>query len=653
MANKIPKTLRELNIALRKEDRNFKGVRNALSEANKGEVAEMERLIELTERVYKLDKDRLQALKLIESNTNKNNKTALSALDTQIKKSTKLAELQDKQLKSAKQFGSTIKNEVSKAFDKLIKQNQEVYNISQKMQVSNNLSWKQYTELYNASYEAARKMNAEFGKQFANAQDLFKMQEQMSNLGWRGMSASQMTNISTQMSLMARVLGSFDTRLATAFQMSFRQFGNSTDIFINKLTNNLNEFSDSLGMSAELLTTSVADMMASNSFIARNNMQAQIRANQSLIQAAALSSEIGILTSNFINNLAKTAQYGTAGQMSELYQAGAYLSGSGFSTYDFQQQLQNQDYLGATEQLVGSIYETLNRMEPGYLRNEYMAQIGSGFGLSQDDILQIMTNGDKLDNISTDISDKLKSVNTSVEDEIKDLNIQLTERLDNFWTNSKISQNLGQFMMDNGLVGIEGHLKTIIAMMALSIQTSTGQSLGSMVTNKLGLTSAGGGLTSSGSTALIGGAKVLGGVGIGVGANVAGNNMIVNSGDDGWSRFGGHAANILGGTAGGALAGSAFGPIGTAVGAGVGLIAGITNSVLSEGQRTQNIRAAEADADARAREARASSTVSTGNPIVDKLDEIKNAIVSEGAATRGQQMTIQLFKDNQTKNFGK
>ena len=581
-------------------------------------------------------------------------------LEKQVKKHKDILKIQENQKNAAKVLGKELKINVSKALDSIIKKNQEIYNISHKMQLESNMTWRQYTQLYNQTYEAARVMNKEIGKQLINVKDLVETQNLMLGNGWRGMTVGQLGSLSTQINLMAKTLGEFPQNLNTAFQMSFRQFGDTTFEFVNSLGNRLNAFSDTFGITVQTLTNNVVDMMAANSFLTRNNMQAQIRANESLIRATALSSQVGILTTNFINQLSKTAQFGTASQMSSLYQAGAYLQD--FSTYDFQQQLIGQDYEGATSSLISSIYETLSGMEAGYLKNEYMAQIGAGFGLSQEDLLQIMTNGNNLSEYSATIQEKLVDVNKSMEEELKDLKVALIDQLSNLWQNSGISQGLGSLLNNLGLYGISGQLKTIITLMGLSYQWKSGTTVGQSLLSTLGVGAASGGPSASGwlgnKSLMIGGLGVsnaarlgmgLGGAGLAIGSNMLGRSMIEDPSKNsglGW------ASNIGGGLLGGALTGGAIGGLGgAAIGGIVGAVGGIFNSASASKERKTAIQEAEDAARARRAEQR-SQTVSTGDPVVDAINKqtevLRQVFKGEFEANRSLQLTLKTLENNGT-----
>ena len=45
------------------------------------------------------------------------------------------------------------------------------------MQLEANLTWKQYTQVYNAAFDATRQMNKEMGQSLANAKDMINTQK--------------------------------------------------------------------------------------------------------------------------------------------------------------------------------------------------------------------------------------------------------------------------------------------------------------------------------------------------------------------------------------------------------------------------------------------------------------------------------------------
>jgi len=600
------------------------------------------------DKMYKTEKDRLavyEKLLRIAKIHAKDEYHVLNILSKQYKKYKDIVEQKERIDKLSKAYVKTMKQDAGKALDMVIKKNKEIYEISHDLQLQGNATWNQFTKLYSQAYDVSRAMNKELGKQLLTAGEIVKAQNAMVQAGWRDINTSALTSLSAQASLITRTLGQFPIELQQAFQMSFRQFGSLTDTFINSMGNSLNEFSNTFGMTVNMLSQTVANMMAANTFLARNNLNAQLSANQSLMQAVALTSRVGINTPSFIPNLANTAQFGTASQMAEMYQAGAYLND--FSTSDFQEQMTDQNYAGATENLIGSIYDTLNGMDSGYLKNEYMAQIGSGFGLSQDDILQIMTNGNDLTKYSSEVQDKLLDVNTSMEDELKDLHMTLVQQIENFWVNSKFSEIVGSFLQETGLYGMNKLISAtnVILLAQLSLQSmGNGTSVGGNALNLL-KGKGGVGLAGIGKTAGMG----LGGLAIGVGGNILGSNRISNNTDNNLGTdIGGGALNILSGAVGGAMIGSAGGIIGTLAGGIIGAAAGgiSTLSALEE----KNSKIEQLDIQERDARRAAQTVVSSGDPVVDAInimnEDLKNAI-SGGVS---ENKTLQVYLANINKN---
>lgn len=605
--------------------------------ANKGNIEDIQQYFSELEKVFKTEKERYEVYKKLEALT----KTNIKNNDVLLKQIQKKKKVEEDTLKNQNLLNNAYKD-AGKALDSLIKKNKEIYQISHDMQLQGNITWKQYTELYNQAYETARKLNTEMGKQLVTAGEMVKAQETMIQSGWRNIDTNTLTTLSAQATLLTRVLGSFPIELQTAFQMSYRQFGSQTERFMKGITNQLNTFSNTFGMTVQTLTQTVSTMMASNTFLARNNMTTQLNANQSLMQAAALATQMGLASPAFITRLAGISQFGTASQMSELYQAGAYLQD--FSTADFQSMMIDQDYEGATSSLISSIYNTLGNMEAGYLRNEYMARIGEGFGLSQDDLLQIMTNGNNLAAYTADIQDKLLKVNTSVEDELKDLRMTLVQQIENFWTNTNTSQFIGSFLQETGLYDISGLLKTSNFLLALNLKGAGGQTFSQGL---LGMFKGGaGGAAGAGGTSglSLGAGKLLGagaGAALGIATNVAGHNMIA---DPNKSAAGGWLHNTLGGAAGGAITGLALSggnPLGALIGGALGAGAGLINSFAAEKERKSALEDIE---DRRILAARDRHIISTGNPVVDAINNMNqnltNVIKDEGSENRVAQATI-------------
>lgn len=557
----------------------------------------VESLEEQQELLIKLEKFRQMAaqdaIKLEEALEEKNKETN-KRLEEKIELTKALTEEQRRQaqqIQALKRGYDLLYDGATAALNKVIQQSEDLFKVSHDLQLQGNMTWNQYTKLYNDSFEALRDMNTALGQSVFNTRQLFETQQKLVPKGWKGIDTEHLTQLSGAVTQINAVLGMFPEELSTAFQMSYRQFEAQTDRFVYAIGNRLNAFSDSFGVTVGALTGAVTQMMAANTYLARNNMQAQILASESLMGAVALSSAVGIETSNFMVGLAHTAQFGTASQMSELFQAGAMLQG--FSTQDFQSKMRTQDYMGATQDLIQSIQQTLGGMDDGYLKNEYIQRISQGFGLSQSDVLQLMSNDFDLNKKSLEIQEKLVDVDTSMEQELRGLKVSLKNRLDNWWDSTKLSQGLGKFMQDQGLAGIDKQLNRILyAILGQSMQKSlwdtligaggtsvgaggAGASGGGVFGNLFGSTAGGGALTGMQKMS-----RVLGGVGI-AGAGMHWGSQLHQ--DENVSQVGagihGSLANIGSGILGGALTGSAFGGYGALVGGIIGGIAGAGKSV--------------------------------------------------------------------------
>lgn len=533
--------------------------------------------------------------------------------------------------RQAKLEANTLKfaKEVGKAMDHIVKSNQEIYQTSHKMQLEGNVTWKEFTNLYNKAYQSARQLNNEIGKQLFTAGEMVKVQEKLITQGFKGLDATTLSSVTGSVSMLVRTMGDVDDRLLKAFEGSYKMFSDSTGIFIKSLGDRLNTFSDSFGMTVQMLQGTVAEMMSANTFLARNNMQAQLRASESLMQAAALTTEIGIASPNFINQLAKTSQFGTASQMSGLFQTGALLQG--FSTTDFQSKMLDRDYFGATKDLTSSIYNTLSSMEPGYLKNEYMQRIGEGFGLSQDDILNIMTHGENLDEYSLEIQEKLAETQNSMEEELTDLHMTLKEQLTNLWENSGIAQGIGRLMNETGLYGLLPSVTVIAAgVTKLAFKDTISNFTGMLKSGGVGGTisslagKAGGAVSSLPAIAKLG----LGGA-AGIGGHMLGDSIQQNlQTNDVLANVGGGLAKVGGLTAMGASIGSVIFPgIGTAVGAGIGALAGIADTVIGGIKRSRaQEELALQEKDNRINAERARLGQAGVSPEVDAINSLNNTV---------------------------
>jgi hypothetical protein len=648
--------------------------------AEQGDLQAFNEAIKINKKLFESEKERLRNLEKMRKELiayNADNTEAFKLVDKQYKETKKLAELEEKREEQqkklnneAKKYADILKKEASKALDIVLKQNEDIFKVAKEFQLESNLTWKQYTQVYNQAFEATRKINKETGQAISNAKDLIETQNKLLGAGFRGINLGDLGNLSASVSLIQRTLGQFPEELAVAFRQSYRVFGSQTDRFVTNIGNRLNAFSNTFGVSINMLTGVVSEMMTSNSFLFRNNMQAQTSANENLMRAAALSGMVGLTSSNFISNLASTTQFGTIEEMSSLYQGGALLQG--FDTGQFQQMMQGGNYQNATEMLFGSISQTLGGMQDQYLRAEYMQQIGGAFGLSREDLLLITQNAENLGEYSAELEQKVRGIDTSMVDELGELKMAVVDRLDNWWTSTGVSQGFGKVMQDLGLVGAEGYLKqmtsTLYVIAAQGGLKSLGGKIGSMFG---GAGSAGGGLGinmsnfsldgvagggSVGSAGLSGMARLgigAGGLAVGIGGNVLGRSIQSNTNlSDTAANLGGGAVNVLSGAAGGAMIGSIIPGIGTLVGAGIGAgigaIAGGINTYLGAKEREsamQQIEDEKRSANARRRQ----PVAQTGDPLIDAIE--RQTAVLENAFTSGFQESIkfQYIADTQTK----
>ena len=565
---------------------------------------------------------------------------------------------------------NSILKDIQSAFQTIIRQNKELYEISHNMQTESNVTWRQFTKMYDEAYRAARQMNSEIGKQLFTAKDLISAQDKLLGSGWKGLDPSTLTNVSSAVNMLQRTLGGLDDRLVMAFQTSFRQFGSQTDNFITQMGNRLNAFSNTFGIQVSALQGAVSEVISTNAFIARNNLNAQLQANQTFMQAAALSSSVGVTSLGYLSDLVNKTQFGTADELVSIYQSGAYLQG--FDTNKFIDDMAFGNTYEGTKALIESIYNTLSSMgDNRLLRNQFIQGIQQGFGLSTEDIAAIMTHGANLDTYDKEIQDKLLKVNNSMVDELKDLKQTLIEQIENFWSNSPISQSFGKVMNELGLYDINKLLSSIktILIAAMGVDIISGRRNEGINSFASFLTGRGIGSAASASKPVLGVTSPLGklglaGIGINIGTttNAIGSSMISgNTRDSSLVDTVGWGANILGGAGGGALTGAALGSfigmpvVGAAIGAVIGGLSGLYTSLQAREEKLNAM--AELDAAERAkRRATQSSVTPTGDPVIDTLNQgfsaVVNAITGEGQLTRQVQFTIDLAKKGSTKVNG-
>lgn len=657
MAKAPIKTLKELSIV-------NKDIDTSKLELSfiQGKTAELEKQLKIVTKLKKNDADRQklldEMLKLAEE-TNKKLKDVSGKDSKEILDSiAKIQKEKDKIATQDKNWEGRLK-EVNKLFAEIVKHNQEIYKTSHAMQTESNITWKQFRELYDGAYASAKQMNAELGKQIFNSAELIKTQEKMTSTGWKGLSTANLTNMTGAMALLQRTLGDLDARLVNAFQISYNQFGNMTDQFVTKMGNNLNAFSGSFGLTTAALQGAVADMLEVNTFIARNNLEAQIQANTSFMQAAALSSGLNMQNLSFISQLARTSEFGTAGEIANLYSAGAYLTG--FDAGMFMEGMSGGDAYGATRNLISSIQTTLGGMEDNkLLRNEFMREIQQGFGISQGDILAILNAEGNMAEIEQEIQNKLLNSSNSMVDELKDLKVSLVDQLENFWANSNTSKYLGKIMNELGLYDVNKLLTTIASLIGIQTMTQLkqaiagggGLNLGNMLggIGKTGAATAGKSI--AGTAGMFGGGMLLSSL-----SSHIGGNMQANQNSQAANIVGG-TVNVLGNAGGGALMGAAIGSvipvIGTAAGAAIGGIIGGIKGIVETSGNAQARKTALEELDAKERlERRQAQAAPTGDPVIDTLNSgfssVVNAITGEGAANRELTLTVDLAKTSSSR----
>ena len=547
---------------------------------------------------------------------------------------------------------NAIWEDTSRILDTVVRQNKEIYEISHNMQTESNITWRQFTELYKGAYQAARQMNSEIGKHLITAKDLISTQDKLLSAGWKNIDSATLTNVAGSMALLQRTLGGLDDRLVHAFETSFRQFGNQTDRFITSMGNRLNAFSNTFGMTVGALQGAVAEVLNVNTFIHRNNMKAQLQANETFMQAAALSSQVGITSFNYLSNLVRTSQFGTADDLIDIYQSGAYLQG--FDTFDFIDKMSSGRYgdvYEATKNLISSIYNTLTSIgDNKLLRNQYMRGIQAGFGLSQDDMIAILTHGPNLDTYDKETQEKILNINNSMLDEVRDLKETIANQFKNWVANN--SENIGRILNEYGLYDLTSPVRNIYRLLV----TNLAANLGTTVAKSLfgggvgGITNtAGAGTPGFSGFSLPVGAKIglaAPGVAIGTGLNLIGRDLIASNVENKTgTNIAGWATNVLGGAASGAMVGATFGvPV---LGGIVGAALGVINSLSAQKEQKERQNAMIELEDARRVKNRLEQAqASTGDPIADILingfNQVTDAITGEAALDRQLQFTIDL-----------
>lgn len=673
---KIIKTVQELSVV--NKEINLNKIKNALLA---GDTKELEKQLKIIQALSEKEVDRRsinqeiaksieeQNKKLKEGAAGKDSQAHLQALKRIETVNKEITKQLQKQADSASRIDRLYKT-LGKSLDYIVKQNHEIYKTSHEMQLQGNITWREFRELYNGAYESARQLNREIGKHLYTARELVATQEKMISTGWKGLAPENLVNVTQSMALLQRTLGDLDARLVNALQISYNQFGARTDTFVTQLGNNLNAFSDSFGLTTAALQGAVAEMLEVNTFIARNNLTAQIAANTSFMQAAALSSGLNMQNINFIGQLTRVSEFGTMSDLADLYTSGALLEG--FNASDFITGLQSGDYLDQTRSLIKSIRDTLRGMEDNkLLRNEYMKRLQSGFGLSQGDLIAIMNAGDNLEKLEVEINEKLLTASNSMVDELDNLKVTIIDQVENFWANWHVSQGFGKVMNELGLYGLMDPITKIKNILLLDKGISLGKTIMGVGGTAAGASQAAAYATAQargldpfppvvpmGAGTRLGlgiGGLVLGGlsshIGTGLQTDITRSQAEANLGA---------GINILGQATSGALMGAAL-TGGTPVGIGVGLIAGLAKGIYDASQADRQRKTAleqrqtaleELDAQER-RNRRAAQVIETGEPIIDTLNHgfasVVNAITGEGEKTRTLTTVVDLIDKGSTK----
>lgn len=647
---KIPKTLAEISMVVGASGKKTADIVNHFNEIG---TAQIQAMIKQINSLYKTEEDRLKvyeklndiSIRFLDTENEVRRQISYQLNDLQKVNEQKQIEL-DRQTKikeQAKKYGDVLQNVSGKILSKILEQNKQIFQTAKDMQLASNLTWKEYSQAYNQAFEATRRINKEVGQSITNAKELIETQNFLLQSGFRNIETADLTNISASVFAMTRTLGDFPNELLLSFQQSFRLFGQQTDQFVTSIGNRLNAFSSTFGFSIQMLTQTVAAMTQENAFLFRNNMRAQVQANENLMRAAALSGAMGLDSAAFISRLASTSQFGTMSEMADIYQGGALLQG--FDTSQFQQSMISGDAGSATEMLFRSIGQTLSSIDDQYLRAEYMQRIGGAFGLDRSDLLAITNNAGNMDEYLAKMQEDLLDVDSSMLNELSELKMALVDRVGNWWESTGAAEGTGKLLQNLGLVGVDGTLKFISSQLAII----TGQSLtgGRMAGSIANLFMGGGGDSApmalanapwqAGSS--LGGPSALGrfgmgagGLAVGVGGNVLGRSVQANTNlSNTNANLIGGAINIGTGAAGGAMIGSIVPGIGTAIGAGIGAavggIAGGINTYLGAQERKTTMQEMEDQERAAARQ-RLQGPSSTGDPVVDAINNMNSNLTN-------------------------
>jgi len=681
MAERVPKTIAELSRVI---GANFKTRKELGEYLNELGPEDFKKVIAQISKIYQVEEDRLKVIEKINDvyldylNLTKDSKKEESEvyriLKDQLDNLNESLEVKKQITQQSEKYGKVLTDVADKALTKILQQNQEIFKTAKDLQLQSNLTWKQYTEIYEGAFQATRQLNKEVGQSIANAREMIETQNFLLQGGFRGINLADVTNMSASALMLTRTLGDFPNELLITFQRSYRQFGSQNDEFITQMGNRLNAFSNTFGVQVSMLTQTVASMSAENAFLFRNNMAARTRADESLMRAAALSGAMNLSSAAFISDLASTSQFGTMQEMAGIFQGGALLQG--FDTRQFQQMMIGGQADSAIEMLFSSIGQTIGSIEDQYLRAEYMQQIGGAFGLSRDDILDITSNSGNLEKIMEELRDKTIDVDDSMLDELSGLKMSLVDRAENWWVSTKSSEGISKVLQDLGLVGVSGSLKYISTVLTTIAgkQFNVGSLVGNMLTGGGGggvlggfqglgnldggkLTLANAPWTSGTAAKGMSGMARLGlgagGAALGIGSNIAGRSIQMNTNMSNTSaNVLGGATNVLGGVFGGAMLGQALIPVplvGAAIGAGVGAIAGGINTYIGAQERKSAMQEME-DQQRQAARNRLQASSQTGDPVVDAINNMNANLttVLNGNFSESIKMSFVLDTANRT-----
>lgn len=321
-----------------------------------------------------------------------------------------------------------------------------VVDIGKTINTATGATVKEWNAMVSTMFESTRKLNSEIGKAVFSSKDFLVAAQTLAGIGWKDLSAIQ--NVAPALAQINKAVGTTTSAFTNSITQLQRTFKDGTANLVKGLGDSLTAFSQMHGVTAAQLQNAQAELSSTIAAVTKGNATAYNQYAGSLNRAIALSSNMGVDSSQMSALLLDFMNKSTA-ELSSQY--GSSLAAAGLSVSELQQLVQGGNFDAAVEQLLRGIASTQNNNAD--TNNVYKGLL-RGLGFDAKTINSIAASASNMDTVLRQIKEIDESSQDAMAEKLSNTMLSVGEQWSNFLSSSGLSESMSKMASTLGVTDL-------------------------------------------------------------------------------------------------------------------------------------------------------------------------------------------------------